>query len=212
MNEDRVPPLFKFGRRKRIDELVLEGHVFTNPLSYFVALEADNARSDRYEGTLLWMQPEKARLSVEIGGEFREIPGICGPITYRNEAASRVNVYCMYALRAHEGCEMIDSRNFQFGDTYARITDGEEFLRRVRRSAEVRGYQVTWGLVEYVERATHHGPTGVFTKTSSFSYQSEFRIAISPGNRGPLSLRLGDLSDIMRIGDLASVNEEIRLA
>jgi hypothetical protein len=212
LTEDRILALFKFGQRKHIEELVVDGHLFMNPLSYFAALEADSPRSDKHEGTLLWLQPEKAKLSMEIDGVFREIPGIVGPMTYRNDAALRVNVYCMYALRAHEGSVLIDSRNFQFGDAYAVFTNGDEFLRRAQRAAELRGHKITWRPVHYVEPAAYHGPTGVFRKASKFSYQSEFRIEISPGTGQPLCLKVGDLSDIALTGDSASVNERIRLA
>ena len=212
MIADRVLALFKFGQRKHIEQLVREGHLYMNPLSHFVSLETDTPRSDKHEGTLVSMQPEQAKLSMEIDGEFHEIPGICGPISYHNEDVLRVNVYCMYALRASRASKLIDPQNFTFGDTYAVFTDGDEFLRRVRQAAEAHGLRITWRPVQYVDRGTYHGAMGVFRKFSAFSYQSELRIAIFPGTGGPFSLKLGDLSDITLTGELASVNKRLRLS
>ena len=183
-----------------------------NPLSYFASYEAGSLRSDEHEGIRASLQPQKARLSMEIDDAFHEIPGICGPITFGSDALRQVNVYCMYALRASHASDLVDPRNFAFGDTFAVFTDGDEFFRRVRHAASAQGLQLTWRLVQYVERDTYHGKVGVFRKFSAFSYQSELRIAIFPGTGKPFSLRLGDLADITLTGDLASVNRRLRLS
>ena len=155
---------------------------------------------------------QQAKLSVEIDGAFHEIPGICGPITLGSDELRLVNVYCMYALRASHAPDLIDPRDFAFGDAFAVFTDGDEFFRRLRHAASAQGLQVTWRLVQYVDRDTYHGKVGVFRKFSAFSYQSELRIAIFPGTGKPFSIRLGDLSDITLTGDLASVNRRLRLS
>lgn len=204
--------LLKFGTYNHIEQLIREGHLYMNPLSYFISGEADALRADAHEGTLVSMQPDKARLSVEVDGQFHEIPGICGPISYRTDAMLRVNVYCMFAVRPSRESELIDPRNIAFGDSYALLTDGDEFLRRVQRAAAAQSLTVTWRPVEYVERGTYHGKMGVFRKFSTFAYQSEFRIAMFPGTGTPFSLRVGDLSDIALMGASDSVNRRLRLS
>lgn len=214
MGSDRVLALFRFGEHRYIEQLVREGHLYMNPLSHFASYETGTPRSDEYEGTLVSMQPQRVKLLVESESDrvFREIPEICGPISYRGDAVCRVNVYCMYALRASRASDLIDPRNFALGDTYAVFTDGDEFFRRLRRAAGIQGLKLTWRLVEYIDRDTYHGKVGVFRKLSTFSYQSELRIAIFPGTGGPFSLRLGDLSAITLTGELASVNRRLRLS
>jgi hypothetical protein len=49
---------------------------------------------------------------------------------------------------------------------------------------------------------------GVFRKFSEHASESELRIAVLPGTGKPLSLRLGNLSDIAIMG---STNERLRL-
>jgi hypothetical protein len=117
----------------------------------------------------------------------------------------------MYALRTPQGPQLVDELNFRFGDTFALLTDGDEFLRRVRRAGEQCGQELTYGLVGYVDERTYQGSMGVFRKRALFSYQSELRIAITPGADGPYKLHVGDLSDITISGRLAELNQLLRL-
>ena len=157
------------------------------------------------------MHSDKAKLSMEIDGQYHEIPGVIGPIKWRNDTDVRVNVYCMHAVVVpHHGSEVVDSDNFKFGNTYALVMNIDEFLRRVRQAAERAGHEVSWKLIRYIDPASYHGPAGVFTKDVKFSYQSEFRIVMRPGTGEAVSLILGNLSDIMVTGDLTSINEKFR--
>ena len=63
-------------------------------------------------------------------------------------------------------------------------------------------------MVEYVDRRSYTGPMGVFRKFSERAADQEFRVAILPGTGRPLSLRLGDLSDIAIMG---MTNERLKL-
>src|SRR5687768_8236092 len=115
MAKERVLALFKFGERKCMEELLHEGHVYMNTLSYFIKREAtDIARSDKYEATSFWMQPDRAKLSVEIKGVFQEIPGLIGPMTWRLDEDLKANVYCLHAVQPHDRPEAIDPKNFEF--------------------------------------------------------------------------------------------------
>ncbi len=203
--------LFKFGLRQHIEEFVGEGHLYMNTLSYFRTLEDGTLRQDKEEGSAFCMQPGKAKLGIEVDGAFQEIPDIVGPIVYWDEIDQRSNVFCMYVLRASPAAALIDPQNFEFGDTFALLTDGNEFLRRVRLAVQDSGQRLQWGLVEYVDRATYHGSMGIFKKFSSFSYQSEFRIALVPGTGRAYSLRVGDLSDITLTGKLADLNSRLKI-
>ena len=66
-----------------------------------------------------------------------EIP-VVGPLAWRNEDLSKINVYCMYAILAHS-MHRIDTRNVKFGDTVAVMKAGGEFLRRLTAAAESLG-------------------------------------------------------------------------
>jgi hypothetical protein len=118
----------------------------------------------------------------------------------------------MYALRPPGSPVFVDERNFRFGDAFAVLIDGEEFLRRVRTAAESCGHKLIYRLVEYFDEETYTGPVGIFGKRSAFRYQSEFRIALVPGINEPYSFAVGDLSDIAQIGPLPELNQRLRFA
>jgi hypothetical protein len=117
----------------------------------------------------------------------------------------------MYALRENAPHQPIDRRNLNFGDAFAALINGDEFLGRVKAAARLNGISIKLGLVEYVDRATYNGPMGVFRKFSDFGYQSEFCIAISSEMNGPFSLRVGGLSDISVVGNLCDLSERIKI-
>lgn len=210
VNPDPVLALFKFGERRYVEQFVYEGKLYMNTLEYFVNLEADSQRSDKDEGLNWCMQPNRVKLRMEIDGEFKDIPGISGAILYSQPCDRAANIFCMYALRATQEHPPINPLNLKFGDTFAILKDGDEFLRRVQIAAEQSGHRIDWKLVKYVDRSQHHGPMGPFRKFSRLSYQSEFRIALFPGTGKAFDLTLGDISDIAILGPLSELNERLR--
>lgn len=210
MATDRVLGLFKFGQRANIEKFV-GGCVYMNTLRHFVEVEKNAARQDSREGQSFWMQPGLVTLSMRIDGEYRPIPGLDGPIALSNPEDLNVNVFCMYALRASVAKNLIDPRNLTFGDTFAVLMDGTEFLRRVRVAAERAALTVEIRMVEYVSEREHQGEMGVFRKSSAFAYQSELRIALKPGKGEPYRLEVGDLSDITHAGPLPDMNRHLKV-
>lgn len=201
---DRVLRIAKFGQRCYIDKFV-RGQLYMNTLAHFANIESNPARRDEYEGENFWMQPDKGTWSLMNDGVYKPISGIIGPIAWRREGILDANVFCMFALRASVAKWVIDPRNFAFGDTFAVLKDGDEFLRRVQAAVQRAGHALKCGLVEYVDRSTYHGAVGIFRKSSEFSYQSEFRLAILPGLGAPYPLEVGELSDITITGPLAEL-------
>ena len=209
MELDRVLGLFKFGQRAHIDDFV-RGCLYMNPLRYFVEVENSDPRYDGREGQGFWLQSDRVTFSVMIDGEYKPIPGLFGPIACANPENLNVNVFCLYALRA-SAKDLVDPRNFTFGDVFAVLKDGDEFLRRVRRAAERAALDVDIRMVEYVNEREHHGEMGTFRKSSEFEYQSELRIAVTPGTGSPYRFEVGDLADITLTGPLADLNRLIKV-
>lgn len=203
--------LFKFGQESHIEEFCKLGRLFMQPLRKFRRLEADELRGDSNEGTHWTFPSEQVKLQMEVEGKFRDIPGISGPIRYSRDADQNVNVFCMYALRRENPQLLIDPRNFAFGDAYALLMDGDDFLRRVRKALLPQGQELRWQLVDYVDSRIHAGPMGIFSKFTHFQYQSEFRIALLPGMGEDFSLDIGDLSDIITTGKLSDINGHIKV-
>src|SRR5512138_183429 len=131
MQFDRVLALFKFGHRDHIDLFVREGQIYMNSLNYFKRLEGDILRTDKHECASFCEQADGAKLSMEENGNWLEIGTISGPIVSSDNGDSITNVFCMYAFRESASKSLVDERNLNFGDTFAILTDGDEFLRRV---------------------------------------------------------------------------------
>lgn len=203
--------LFKFGEQTHIEEFCKLGRLFMKPIWKFRRSEADELRGDTSEGTHWTFPSDKVKLQMEVEGEFRDIPGISGPIRYSRDADQNVNVFCMYALRCGNPQLLIDPRNFAFGDAYVLLIDGDDFLRRVRKALLPHGQKLRWQLVDYVDSKIHAGPMGIFSKFTHFQYQSEFRIALLPGTGEDFFFDIGDLSDITTTGKLPDVNNHIKV-
>lgn len=203
--------LFKFGKESDIEKFCRLGQLFMRPLRDFRHDEADELRGDKNEGTHWSVQPDLAKLKMEIDGAFQEIPGIVGSIRFSRDLDKAVNVFCMYALRRRNPQTLIAPKNFSFGDTYALLKDGDEFLRRVRQAVIPNGQRLCWRLVQYADQNTYSGHMGIFSKFSQFQYQSEFRIALIPGTGKPEIINIGNLSDIILTGKLSEINNHIKI-
>jgi hypothetical protein len=149
---------------------------------------------------------------MEREGPWVSLGTISGPVRVRHRANLTANVFCMYVLRGSHATTGIDARHRDFGDTFVVFTDGDEFLARARAAAERLGLEMQSKLVEYVDPLVYRGSMGIFRKYARFSFQSECRLALLPGNGAPFCLRLGSLADICLIGDLHDSIVESRSA
>lgn len=210
MEPDRIRALFKFGKREDINQFLC-GRMLMNTLAYFRSIEDTPVRRDIQEGDALWLPADGAILSIKCGADYQPVGNLTGSIRYSHPNDLRANVFCMYAMRFSNLESKVHPGNFAFGDTFAVLIDGNEFLNRVEKAAQKIGQDVSWRLVEYIDKQTHRGPVGIFRKAADYSYQSEFRIALLPGTGSPLTLDIGDITKIAISGDLAHVNQRIRV-
>jgi len=213
MEDDQVLGIFKFQTRQRIEQFV-QGLLYMNTLEYFVkdeGGEGGSARNDPHEGMSHMVQGRGTILQMKTGGEFKAVGSIPGAMRCRVPDSLKANVFCMYALRASASDTLVDPRNGEFGDTFAVVTQFDEFMRRVNAAILGGGHELQRYLVEYVDDASYEGPLGIFKKSSRFSYQSEFRIALLPGTGAAHRVYVGDLSDIVMVGPLADLNRRLKL-
>lgn len=208
---DKVLALFKFGKQEHVEDFVYNGNIYMNSLSYFRKLENDIVRKDKFESASYNLQADGATLRMEQDGKWIDVASIKGAIVSSDGSDRTTNVFCMYAFRESASQKLIDARNFEFGDTFAILKDGNEFLRRVRETAKRENIVLKQGLVEYVDGKTYNGEIGIFRKFSEFAYQSEFRLAVVTRKEEPFSFRVGDISDISIIGKLAELNNRLRI-
>jgi hypothetical protein len=90
----------------------------------------------------------------------------------------------------------------------------ERVDRAVRTTTDLRGS--CRGLVDYFDDAHHHGPFESklgFHKRKQYEKQREYRILVrsSRSERGPYRLKVGDLSDIVRVTTPDELNRSLEL-
>jgi hypothetical protein len=207
---DRVLGVLKFGASEHIEQFA-QGLLYMNTLGHFVEMETSLLRKDSHEGTSNMLRGDGAILQIETEGQFRTVAELRGPIRHQLPRALDANVFCMYALRDTASGIVVDPQNFGFGDTFALLKDFDEFLRRVKTAVPDTGQELKSGLVEYIDETSYEGPVGIFKKVSSFSYQSEFRLALHPGIGATLRFHVGNLSDIVMLGRLSDLNDRLRV-
>ncbi|MDD2853188.1 MAG: hypothetical protein PHY09_14990 [Desulfuromonadaceae bacterium] len=213
--KDRLIGLFKFGLRAHMEELIQDGHLYMSPLSTFIAMEGDPLRADQDEAIDHSMPANGAQFLMEQNGKWLPIGDLTGAVRSGGQESRKVNVFCMHSVKSsrctNPSEQIIDSRNFGFGDTFVVFTDADEFLRRVRTEISRLNLQFENATVEYVDPNSFHGAMGIYRKYSAFDYQCEYRFAILPGTGEPYSLHIGSIADIARIGDLSEINRRLRI-
>jgi len=208
MNEERLIAIFKLGQKIHMEELLYEGHVFMNNVSYFAKIEDDSPRSDPDEGTRYCLNADGATFRRKQGTEWQTIGSLSGAMRFRSDVLASANLYCLHARTERDYGKVFILDQLGFGDAYVLFLNSDEFLRRVQEAATKIGQRLQSRVVEYVDRSHYTGAMGIFRKFSEHAKDREFRIALLPGTGQPLSLRLGDLSDIAIMG---STNERLRL-
>ena len=206
----------------------VKGRVYANTLATFKALEGtdDSGRADRHEGTIAWLQPGQGCLEIN-GMDISD--DLAGPIQLQRSWLDNLNVFCLHA--AHTGSldmAKVSNENIEvlrkqltipdecraLGKHTVVVTDVPEFVRRMEAAAQGNGYRMTRGLVKYYDPGSFHGNfrdvESIFHKQDRHSYQREFRFVIDRGlmSAAPLTLEIGDISDITRRFDSAELNTQ----
>ena len=183
-------------------EALRKGLLYLNPLAFFRSLEADQARGDRTEGIDYIYQPDDCELVFDTGIPGSEkirvsaASGLAGRVQIRMQRTSSCNIFCMFAVTKPMEGPLFPKYHQWFGDSFLIFTQTQEFLSRIVAAAKRQGLKGECRLVQYYDENKHTGEAGRFWKSSSFSYQSEYRIALETGTEGPFSFEVGDLSDI----------------
>jgi hypothetical protein len=213
MARDRVVAMMKFGKHAHMEALIEHGTLYMQPLSTFKAMEEDGLRSDENEALSGSIAARGGSLSVQQDGAWQARGTIAGPLRIRGEVLESANVFCAHILlatRCHlSPYQLVDPRNFAFGDTFVIFMDADEFIRRVRAAVAARGLQMEADAVQYVDPKAYWGEMGVFRKYAAYSFQSEYRIALLPGSGESYTLQVGSLSDIALLSELPEINQRM---
>jgi hypothetical protein len=176
-------------------------------LKYFATREAAESQRDAWEGADEVFAQGTVQLIAEnrtagVPLEFQRIvitpDRFTDHLRYASDRTSSLYVYCMYALLESSMDEQLrDAQQLGLGDWSVAIHRPDLFRERIRESAALVGLSLELQFVDYVDEANFSGPIGPFRKRRSFARQSEARITLAPGGLEPLTLEVGDLSDIV---------------
>jgi hypothetical protein len=201
--EEPIIMLFKIGAEQHMRELLHDGHIYMKTLRDFKELEDGTPRFDPDEATAYYQQMDGGTFEIQDGEKWLPVGEIVGGIREHDTSLMTSNVYCLHARTAGQCKEPWKLDYLNYGESYVGFFNPAEFLRRIESAAIEAGYEIEYGLVQYVDLRTYNGPMGAFRKSSERAVDSEFRILIRPGLGSPMSLRLGSLTDIAAMGPTA---------
>lgn len=218
--EDETLCLIKFGDRVHLEALMNEGAMYFQTIEHFQKLEADALRGDPSEGLSKVFQSALAEVTftTDDGRKF-EFSGkkgtLINTVRMSTNYVTGLHAFCMYAVTSTNSSSYhVDERvRSGFGDTCVAILNFPAFIDRVQSAVKAAGVgPLEADLVEYMDRDVHTGDMGAFRKYRAFEYQSEYRITVATGFKGPWTLKIGPLHGIAEIGEAARVNEALTLA
>lgn len=194
----------------------LRGGIYMNNIERFRALE-NAAQGDLYEGTSRVIEKEDME-SFGFNLNKQEKDAIIGPMVFLDETYKNVNLFCMYQLLIDDDNHKIQKPSKKLldfnSDIAIVILDPDEFIKRVE--SKIREELLNENLIYYISGDVNYNisliddmstfSTSFFNKINYYSYQQEWRIAISfsISESGARTLEIGDIRDITKV---VSLNE-----
>jgi hypothetical protein len=232
-----------FDREEYADAFIQKGEMFCRTLGDFKRID-DPGRGDAYEAVTDWHQPDQVKLTITIkdnDGIEKTIPieGLAGPVVMQSNGYDKLNLYCMYAVKAKEFEEtyeteeervvivkkinaMLKERStlsdevISLGEFAVVVYQVEDFIDKVKKAAKEKSFACWNGLISYYDPDTFHGSfqelEAVFKKRNVYEHQNEYRFAFgSHEPEGSKVIHLGSLDGIAIKIPTREVNDKIQL-
>lgn len=198
----------KIGQYEHLKLLQSEGHVYCNSLTYFTKIEDDSVRSDKHEDAFEFESFNNPKLQIKLPDEpdsmYKNVDVTWVQLVKRYSNALG-NLFCLYCVdmtnAKDEGQIFVDEKNILFGSHALIMLDTDEFEKRLYSELERKGLKYHFGHINYIDLKNLSGRKTLFQKDKCYSYQNEFRIFIENNSQEPLSVKIGDISDISRLID-----------
>lgn len=178
----------KFGKLEHLQELK-SGILFMNGINYFRKLE-EKERGDASDGMIKQFQP---KISIEIYGEMREIPGITSASFYDS---NNYPIFCSSLIDENFLSDKNILKTFKkyFGEYIFVFEDYKDFFKNLENSCNEQNHYCTYRPVKYIDYSSKNDieilnnikgnfeenifEISVFCKDIAFKYQNEFRIVL----------------------------------
>ena len=209
---ERILAIIKFGKEEHINDLVRNGVLYLNPLSYFKKSDNDDFRRDNLEGISGLFQADGAILKMEIDDKFQNVAEIRGSIKFHDFIdGPKVNLYCLHLFRESHIETLVDKLNLEFNDTFVAFKNGDVFLNQIREGIRKAGFKFKEGDVIYQDYSKYSGKLNLFHKSDKYKYQSEYRFVVYSNSTNPIKITIGDLSNFSIVGPTSDLNRRIRI-
>jgi hypothetical protein len=241
----RIYMLIKiFDKEEYADAFIQKGELFCKTLGEFKKIDVEDGRGDRFEAVTDWHQPDQIKLTItykDNDGIEKSFPieKLAGPLTIQNNGYDRLNLYCMYAVKAPEFEEsyeteeervaivekinsMLKERStlsdevLSLGEFAVVVYQVEEFISRVKSAAQEKNFACWNGLIGYYDPDKFHGSfkehESIFRKRIIYEHQNEYRFAFgSHEAEGTKVMHIGSLDGIAIKVPTREINEKIQL-
>lgn len=199
--------LLKFGKKEHMEALYNEGLLYMNTFDYFINLEDNgDGRADKYEATTLYYAGDGVddiKLTLGSGDDKITLSREGGTLSIAmiTDQPTYSHLYSMTAIDTKWALEndlLLDERNFADGKDYVVIIhDCNKFIERLTNKLNENKGNSKLSFIEYIDEHNYSGQMGCFRKFDKFSYQNEWRCAVSQnGIKEPIIITLGSLADI----------------
>ncbi len=198
--------LIKFGSYENICSLRDKGEIYMNTLPYFREIEDNELRGDPFDSVNEIQRGTKGHVLIPNSDKKIQITNF--EIRIGPDEAEKINLYCMYALRARPESYPINEKNFKFGSHALIIFKAQLFMDKLRNSLKEKGINGSSNLVEYIDN-NHTGEVGKFKKLEKFSYQSEWRMVCNNGEGRSRKITIGSIKEISLMVESKNINNEV---
>lgn len=199
--------LLKFGKKEHMEALYNEGLLYMNTFDYFINLEDNgDGRADKYEATTLYYAGDGVddiKLTLGSGDDKITLSREGGTLSIAmiTDQPTYSHLYSMTAIDTKWALEndlLLDERNFADGKDYVVIIhDCNKFIERLTNKLNENKGNSKLSFIEYIDEHNYSGQMGCFRKFDKFSYQNEWRCAVSQNwIKEPITITLGSLADI----------------
>ncbi|QWT46319.1 hypothetical protein [Azospira inquinata] len=242
---ERIYLLIKiFDKEEYADAFVQKGELYCRTLGEFKRSDEEDGRGDRFEAVTDWHQADKVKLAITFkdkDGFEKTLPieKLAGPVISQNKGYDRLNLYCMYAVKApefegsyeteEERIAIVEKINgmlkekitisdvlLSLGKFAVVVYQVEDFINRVKQAAQEKSFVCWNGLIGYYDPDTFHGSfmelESVFRKRHTYEHQSEYRFAFNSFEpEGDKFFHLGSLEDIAIKIPTREINDKLQL-
>lgn len=209
----QIISFIKFGQFEHMNDLLKNGTLYFNPISYFQKIESKDGRADSYEGTTRirnYHEYDNVKTTItfpETGKTLEVNPIKLHLREFLDELQG--NIYSMYAVKTPDVFEKnykINNKLKEFGSHLVMIKNPKEFIDRIVNKLKLKSIDFKAKLVQYYEKDKFNGELDFFMKSKDFEYQKEFRFFLYKNSLKPFSLSIGSIEDIAEIFPSEGIN------